>query len=143
MNWSGILVTISSCDRPPLWSSGQSSWLQIQRSRVRFPALQDFLSSSGSGMGSLSPMSTTEELFGRNNCSSSLETRKYSHNTLYPQKSGTNFANKWWSLSRLFYSSTKATEFFILVFSSCDVQKAQPKHAILEYCLKSCHPLVE
>jgi hypothetical protein len=34
---------------PPLWSSGQSSWLQIQRSRVRFPALPDFLRSSGSG----------------------------------------------------------------------------------------------
>jgi hypothetical protein len=32
-----------------LWSSGQSSWLQIQRSRVRFPALLDFLRSSGSG----------------------------------------------------------------------------------------------
>jgi hypothetical protein len=29
--------------RPSLWSSGQSSWLQIQRSRVRFPALPDFL----------------------------------------------------------------------------------------------------
>ena len=28
--------------RPPLWSSGQSLWLQIQRSRVRFPALPDF-----------------------------------------------------------------------------------------------------
>ena len=27
---------------PPLWSSGQSFWLQIQRSRVRFPALPDF-----------------------------------------------------------------------------------------------------
>jgi hypothetical protein len=26
----------------PLWSSGQSSWLQIKRSRVRFPALLDF-----------------------------------------------------------------------------------------------------
>ena len=38
--------------RPPLWSSGQSFWLQIQRSRVRFPALPDFLSSSGSGTGS-------------------------------------------------------------------------------------------
>jgi hypothetical protein len=25
-----------------LWSSGQRSWLQIQRSRVRFPALPDF-----------------------------------------------------------------------------------------------------
>ena len=34
--------------RPPLWSSGQSFWLQIQRSRVRSPALPDFLSSSGS-----------------------------------------------------------------------------------------------
>ena len=33
---------------PPLWSSGQSFWLQIQRSRVRSPALPDFLSSSGS-----------------------------------------------------------------------------------------------
>ena len=34
---------------PALWSSGQSFWLQMQRSRVRFPALPDFLSSSGSG----------------------------------------------------------------------------------------------
>ena len=43
------------CQRPPLWSSGQSFWLQIQRSRVRFPALPDFLSSSGSGTGSAQP----------------------------------------------------------------------------------------
>ena len=35
--------------RPPLWSSGQSFWLQIQRSRVRFSALPDILSGSGSG----------------------------------------------------------------------------------------------
>ena len=27
---------------PPLWSSGQSFWLQIQGSQVRFPALPDF-----------------------------------------------------------------------------------------------------
>ena len=40
---------------PPLWSSGQSFWLQIQRSRVRFSALPDFLSSSGSGTGSTQP----------------------------------------------------------------------------------------
>ena len=40
---------------PPLWSSGQSFWLQIQRSRVRFPALPDFLSSSGSRTGSAQP----------------------------------------------------------------------------------------
>jgi len=42
-------------DRPPLWSSGQSFWLHIQRSRVRFPALPDFLSSSGSGTASTQP----------------------------------------------------------------------------------------
>jgi hypothetical protein len=30
-----------------LWSSGQSFWLQIQRSRVRFPALPSFLRSRG------------------------------------------------------------------------------------------------
>jgi hypothetical protein len=39
----------------PLWSSGQSSWLQIQGSRFRFPALPDFLRNSGSGTGSTQP----------------------------------------------------------------------------------------
>ena len=38
-----------------LWSIGQNFWLQLQRSRVRFPALPDFLSSSGSGTGSTQP----------------------------------------------------------------------------------------
>ena len=36
-------------------SSGQSFWQQIQRSRVRFPALPYFLRSSGSGTGSTQP----------------------------------------------------------------------------------------
>jgi hypothetical protein len=40
---------------PPLWSSGQSSWLQIQILRVRFPELPDFLRSSGSGTRSTQP----------------------------------------------------------------------------------------
>jgi hypothetical protein len=34
---------------------GQSSWLQIQKSRVRFLALPDFLRSSGSGLRSTQP----------------------------------------------------------------------------------------
>ena len=46
--------------RPPLWSSGQSFWLQIERSRVRSPALPDFLSSSGSGTGSTQPREPRE-----------------------------------------------------------------------------------
>jgi hypothetical protein len=41
--------------RPPLWSSGQSFRLQIQRSRFRFPAPADFLRSSGSGTESTQP----------------------------------------------------------------------------------------
>ena len=52
---TGISRLSIKVDRPPLWSSGQSFWLQIQRSRVRFPALPDFLSSSGSGTGSTQP----------------------------------------------------------------------------------------
>jgi len=51
-----ILFNFSSGhEGPPLWSNGQSFWLQIQRSRVRSPALPDFLSSSGSETGSTQP----------------------------------------------------------------------------------------
>ena len=50
-----IYLFIVYLTRPPLLSSGQSFWLQIQRYRVRFPALPDFLSSSGSGTGSTQP----------------------------------------------------------------------------------------
>jgi hypothetical protein len=37
---------------PPLSPNGQNSWLQIQRSEVRFHELSDFLRNSGFGMGS-------------------------------------------------------------------------------------------
>jgi hypothetical protein len=63
---SQILKVVTTCSEqilnnaltlqgPSLWSSGQSSWLQIQRSLVRFPALPDFLRSSGSGTESTQP----------------------------------------------------------------------------------------
>ena len=51
----GIFEQLLRTVRPPLWSSGQSFCLQIQRSRVRFPVLPDFLSTSGSGTGSTQP----------------------------------------------------------------------------------------
>jgi hypothetical protein len=54
-----ISVTISpqrASVAPPLWSSGQSSWLLTQRSRIRFLALPQFLSSSGCGTGSTQPL---------------------------------------------------------------------------------------
>jgi hypothetical protein len=45
-------VLVSAPSRPPQWSSGQCSWLLTQMSWLRFSALPDFLSSSGSGTGS-------------------------------------------------------------------------------------------
>ena len=62
-----MLPQYSSVDerhRPPLWSSGQSFWLQIQRSRVRFPALPDFLSGSGSETGYTQPCEPREVNWG-------------------------------------------------------------------------------
>ena len=50
-----LFSPVHGSEWPPLWSSGQSFWLQIQRYRVRSPALPDFLSSSGSGTGSNQP----------------------------------------------------------------------------------------
>jgi hypothetical protein len=49
---------------PPLWSSGQSSWLQIRRARVRFPALPE-KKVVGLKRGPLSLVSTTEKLLDR------------------------------------------------------------------------------
>jgi hypothetical protein len=46
----------------PLCSCSQSSWLQIHRARVRFPALPDFLWSRGSETGPLSLVKIIEEL---------------------------------------------------------------------------------
>jgi hypothetical protein len=44
-----------SCDRPPLWSSGQSSWLQIRRPGFDSRHYQKKKNSSGSGTGSTQP----------------------------------------------------------------------------------------
>jgi hypothetical protein len=52
------ILTRETVSGPSLCSSGRSSWLLTQRSRVRFPALGDFLSSSGSITGSTQPWST-------------------------------------------------------------------------------------
>jgi hypothetical protein len=51
--------------RPPLWSSGQSSWLQIRRPGFDSRHYQNKKKSSGSGTGPLSLVSTTEELLDR------------------------------------------------------------------------------
>jgi hypothetical protein len=79
---------------PPLWSSGQSSWLQIQGSGLDFWCYQIFWEVVGLERSPLSLVSTTEELLGRKNSGSGLESREYGRkdawhcprDTLYPQK---------------------------------------------------------
>jgi hypothetical protein len=51
--------------RPLLWSSGQSSWLQIQRSGFYSRRDQSFWEVVGLERGPLSFVSTTEELLDR------------------------------------------------------------------------------
>jgi hypothetical protein len=58
--WSKLCMFIYLNFPPPLWSTGQSSWPQVQRFRVRFLVLPDFLRSCGPRTGSTQPR---EELF--------------------------------------------------------------------------------
>jgi hypothetical protein len=62
---------------PPLWSSGQSSWLQIQRPRFDSRRYQIFWKVVGLERGPFSLMSTIEEVLGRKSSGSGLENREY------------------------------------------------------------------
>jgi hypothetical protein len=92
----------------PLWSSGQSSWLHIQRSGFDSRRYQNFWEVVGLERGTLSLVSTFEELLERKSSGSYLEIREYGRRnpsrwprgTLYPKKVGTNFADMQRSLGR-------------------------------------------
>jgi hypothetical protein len=81
------------CSGLPLWSSGQSSWLEIQRTGFDSPSYQILWEAVGPLRGPLSLVSTIEELFERQSSGSGLESREYSRRdpsrwprgTLYPQ----------------------------------------------------------
>jgi hypothetical protein len=63
----------------PLWSSGQSSWLQIQRSGFDSQGFKIFWEVVGLEQGPLSLVSTIEVLLGRESRSSGPENRDYGH----------------------------------------------------------------
>jgi hypothetical protein len=67
---------------PPFWSSGQSSWLQIQRSGFGSQRYQIFGEVVSLKRGPLSIMSTTKELLERKSNGSSLEIHEYGRRDL-------------------------------------------------------------
>jgi hypothetical protein len=79
---------------PPLWSSGQSFWLQIQRSGFDSRRYLIFWEVLGLERGPFSLMSTIVELLERKSSGSCLENRDYGRRDpsrwprgiLYPQK---------------------------------------------------------
>jgi hypothetical protein len=98
-----------------------SSWLRIQKTRVRFPALQIFWKIVGLERGPLSLVSTTEELLGRNSSGSGLENREYGRgdplrwprDTLNPQKLALTSPTRDGRSVGIVRLRTKATEFFV------------------------------
>jgi hypothetical protein len=62
---------------PPLWFSGQSCWLQIQRSEFDSRHYKILWEVVGLERGLLRLVSTIEELLGRKNSGSGLENREY------------------------------------------------------------------
>jgi hypothetical protein len=80
--------------RPPLWSSGQNSWLQIQRSGFHSRRYQIFWEIASLERGLLSLVGTTEELLERKSSGYCLEIRecgrrdpsRWPRGSLCPQK---------------------------------------------------------
>jgi hypothetical protein len=72
------LVLVTRVTWPPLWSSSQISWLQIQRSGFDSRRYHIFWEVVGLERGPLSLVSTIEELLAQKSSYSSLEIREYS-----------------------------------------------------------------
>jgi hypothetical protein len=112
--------------RPSLWSSGHSSWLQIQRCGIDFRHYQIFWEVVGPERDSLSLVSTTEELLGRKSSGSGQESREYGrrdpsrwpHDTLYPQKMALTSPTSGGRSVCTVRSRTRATEFFNVLLQS-------------------------
>jgi hypothetical protein len=104
---------------PPLWSSGQSSWLHIQRSGIDSRRYHISWEVVGLERGAFSLVNTIEELLGRKSSGFDLESREYGlgdsprwpRGTLSPQKLAlTSLTNVGRSVG-IVRSHTQATEF--------------------------------
>jgi hypothetical protein len=108
--------------RPPLWSTGQSSWLHIQRPGFNSRRYQISWEVVDPERGSLSLVSTIEELLERKSSGFCLEIREYGRRdpsrwprgTLYLQKLAlTSLISNRRSVG-IVRSRTQATEFYTI-----------------------------
>jgi hypothetical protein len=118
-----LLLLISS---KMYWVCGlvvKSSWLHIQRAaRVRFPALPDFLRSSGSGTGSTQSREYNWGATSKKSSGSGLENREYGRRdpsqrqrgTLYPQTLALTLPTSTGRSVGIVHSRTQTMEYFLL-----------------------------
>jgi hypothetical protein len=105
----------------PLWSSGQSSWLQIQRHGFDSRRHQIFWEVTGLERGPLSLVSTTEELFKKKCSGSGQENRDYgrrdpsrwSRGNLCPQTLALTLPTSGGHSVGIVHSRTLITEFVV------------------------------
>jgi hypothetical protein len=90
-----MFLTTEYRGRPPLWSSGQSSWIHSQRSGLDSQRYQIFWEVVGLERGPLGLVNTIEVILERKSNGSGLENRDYGRRwsrradyatPLYPQK---------------------------------------------------------
>jgi hypothetical protein len=120
-NW--IYICYVEENRPPLWSTHQSSWLQIQMPEFDSRRYQIFWEAVSLERSPLSLVSTNEELLGRKSSGSSLEIREYGHKgsslwprgNLYVQKLTLNSPTNGDRSVGTVRSDTQATEFSLVL----------------------------
>jgi hypothetical protein len=123
-----VMQTYFKHKRPPLWSGGQSFWLQNQRSG--FDSLRYQISREVVGLkrGPLCLVSTIEELLGKKSSGCGLENSDYARRdpplwprvTLYPQTLALTSPTSGGRSVGIVRSRTQATEFSVSLESWTD-----------------------
>jgi hypothetical protein len=116
-----IIFTSIVFIRPPPWSSGQSSWLQIQRSGFDSRRYHTFWRVESLKRGPLNLVSTIEELLERKSSGSVLEIQEYRRRdlsrwprgTVYPQKLALTSTTSGGRSVGIVRSRTQATKYSI------------------------------